>query len=123
VAACLADEDDAINDRTKKISEVEQTAIAEFASLKAAVVAKDGCLFEEVVAANVYAKFAKDNVSKAIAAQYLAERLKCKHSQGILKASNLREQLPKYVTMAIDYVTGFDSTNPQDHKVKESGAQ
>jgi putative ATP-dependent endonuclease of OLD family len=59
-----------------------------------------------VLAANVYAKFGRDGVSKAIAAQYLAERLQIKVENEKLTASSLRKRLPKYLVEAIDYVTG-----------------
>lgn len=57
IAACLADDDDAINAGTKEIANVEQAAIAKFASLKGATEAKDGCTTEEVLASSVCAKF------------------------------------------------------------------
>ncbi len=106
VAACLADNDDTINAKKIKVTDVAKSAIGEFAALKAAAAAKNGCAAEEVLASNVYAKFAKDGVSKAIAAQYLAERLQFKHKNGQLTSDDLRKQLPKYLTNAIDYVVG-----------------
>lgn len=109
VAACLADEDDAINAEKKGAAAIEKTAVKEFAALKAAVAAKDGCATEEVLAANVYAKFARDGVSKAIAAQYLAERLQSKSKNGQLTSHDLRKRLPPYLTKAIDYVTGAEN--------------
>jgi putative ATP-dependent endonuclease of OLD family len=108
VAACLAEQDEGINEGTKKAADVEADAVKSFAALKGAAKAKDGCTAEEVIAANVYAKFGRENVSKAVAAQYLAERLASKHCKGNLNAADLRSRLPKYLTEAIDYVT----TNP-----------
>ena len=66
-------------------------------------VSKEGCTLEEVVASHVYARFAKDGVSKAVAAQYLAERLSRKSEPTPIQ---WRQRLPKYITEAIDYVTG-----------------
>jgi len=106
VAACLAEKDDDINTKKKCVTDVENAAIADFTALKAAAVAKDGCAPEEVLASNIYAKFAKDGVSKSIAAQYLAERIHAKHMNGELTSGQLRARLPKYLIAAIDYVTG-----------------
>lgn len=73
VAACLAAQDDALNAGTKQVADVEKAALAQFKKLKPQDT--DGCTAREVRASMVYAKFAKQGVSKAIAAQYLAERL------------------------------------------------
>ena len=106
VAACLADEDGNINAKKKQAADVEMVAVIEFAELKTAAAEKEGCTVEEVIASNVYVKFAKDEVSKAIAAQYLAERLQSKRKDGQLTSDDLRKRLPTYLTSAIDYVTG-----------------
>lgn len=105
VAACFADEDDAINTKRKKTEDVERTALNDFAALKLAAAMKDGCTAEEVLASNVYAKFAKDGVSKAVTAQYLAQRLQYKHKIGKFTSDDLRKRLPTYLTKAIEYVT------------------
>jgi putative ATP-dependent endonuclease of OLD family len=111
VAACLAEEDEAINAGRKKLSAVTKTALKEFSKIKDKAAPTDDCSAEEVLAAHVYAKFARDGVSKAIAAQYLAERLQKKRKEGKLTPADLRERLPKYLTGAIDYVTeGLDAT-------------
>ena len=105
-AACLADEDDAINAKNKTVADVRREASEEFNVLKEGAAAKDGCDAKEVLASDIYAKFAKDGVSKAIAAQYLAEWLQSKHIEGKLTSDQLRARLPKYLIAAIDYVTG-----------------
>ncbi len=105
VAACLADKDDDINAKKKTAADVEMAAVEEFAALKTAAAAKEGCTAEEIIASKVYAKFAKDGVSKAIAAQYLAERLQSKRKGDQLTSDDLRKRLPTYLTSAIDYVT------------------
>ena len=64
VAACLAEEDEGNSDNTEK----EAKAIQEFAALKENASASDGCSAAEVLASRVYAKFAKDGVSKAVTA-------------------------------------------------------
>ena len=117
IAACLAKKDDAINAKQIDAIAVVTTAIAEFAALKAAAVAKNGCTREEVVASEVNAEFARDGVSKAIAAQYLAEWLQCKHSKGEFKANDWRARLPEYLTKAIDYVTGAQEAVLDDGEV------
>ncbi len=106
VAACLAADDDALNAGAKDLSEVESSALGEFAELKKGATAKDGCMAEEVIASHVYAKFAKDRVSKPIAAQYLAERLQKQLDDGKLTSEQLRNRLPVYLIQAIEYVTG-----------------
>ena len=106
VATRLAENDNAINSRKIAVADVAKAAIEEFGALKSTAVAKDGCAVEETIAATIYAKFAREGVSKPIAAQYLAERLQSKHNDGKLSHEDLRKRLPKYLTKAIDYVTG-----------------
>jgi putative ATP-dependent endonuclease of OLD family len=106
IAARLVEKDDAINAGQEKTGDVTELALEEFSCLKDKAVPMDGCTAEEVLAAHVYAKFANDGVSKAIAAQYLAERLWSKVESGQLTTSDLRRRLPKYLIEAIDYVTG-----------------
>jgi putative ATP-dependent endonuclease of the OLD family len=120
VAACLAENDDAINAKKIAVDGVAKAAIEEFAALKSTAVVKDGCAVEETIAATIYAKFAKESVSKPIAAQYLAERLQSKHNDGKLTPEDLRKSLPKYLTKAIDYVTGTPtSTLSEEVSVNE----
>lgn len=104
-AACCADEDDAINAKIKEVDEVVRASDRDFDALKGAAISKEGCTPEEVLASNVYAKFARDGVSKAVAAQYLAELLQKKVKKNELTGDELRTKLPKYLTDAIDYVT------------------
>lgn len=78
----------------------------------------NGSTYQEVLAAKVYAQFTRGTkASKSIAAQYLTERLQRKHRKGKLTADNLRTQLPKYLTGAIDFVTNaevFDGARPSE---------
>jgi len=110
VAACLAANDGALNAGTKKAADIESSALKEFSKLNEDTEAKDGCAAEEVLAAQVYAKFGKDGVSKAIAAQYLAERLQTQYGDGDLTSQLLRSRLPTYLVQAIEYVTRDSST-------------
>ncbi len=120
-AACCADEDDAINANTKAIVDVDRASVEIFKALMKAVMPRDGCTVEEVLASNVYAKFAGNGVSKAITAQYLAERLQARIKNNELTGDELRAKLPKYLTDAIDYVT---RANEEDAANKaKKGAQ
>jgi putative ATP-dependent endonuclease of OLD family len=110
IAACLANKDDAISAGTKTVKDVEREAASKFTSLREAARARGGSTAEEVLASEVYARFAKDDVSKAIAAQYLANRLQSKHKKGELTSADLRTHLPKYLIEAIDYVTSTTTT-------------
>lgn len=114
LAARLAEDDDSINARKTKMVDVENSAMNEFSAMEKASQAKDGCAAQEVLASTIYAKFAKDEVSKPVAAQYLAERLSTKYQSGELTAVELRAKLPRYLVAAIDYVTGGtgNSGNP-----------
>ena len=107
VAACLAEKDDEINDQKTTTSKVEEIAVEEFSALQSQAKGAKNYDAKEVLASHVYAKFAKNSgVSKAIAAQYLAERLLDKHKEKKLTSDQLRASLPKYLVEAIDYVTG-----------------
>jgi putative ATP-dependent endonuclease of OLD family len=120
VAACLAEEDEAINAGLKRIDDVANSAVTQFCSFKDKAVPTGDCAAAEVLAAHVYAKFARDGVSKAIAAQYLAERLQDNVKKGNLTAAGLRTRLPKYLTEAIDYVTARQEVIAGPRNVQES---
>lgn len=105
IAACLADKDDAIQAGVKAIAEVETAAKSEFTDLKLKAIALNNCAPQEVLASTIYAKFAKDGVSKPTAAQYLAQRLLTKWEGKEITAEALQKALPNYLTAAIEYVT------------------
>jgi len=121
VCACLADEDDSINSRRKTKDEAEKDAAMCFSTLEEKAAAKDDCTREEVLASQIYAKFAKEGVSKAIAAQYLAERLDARYQQGKLTSPDLQKSLPKYLIDAINHVTSTSTSQnaPPDAPVPE----
>lgn len=121
MAACLAANDDALNVGKKDRSEVESSALAKFAKLRDGATAKDGCVAEEVLASQIYAKFARNGVSKAIAAQYLSERLQTQYGNGDLTSEQLRSRLPIYLIQAIEYVTG-DSLSDERQPAQEEGS-
>lgn len=106
ISACLADKDDSINAGNTTVQAVETLAQAAFSCLKNAATSADGHTPEEVLASHVYAKFTRKKVSKAITAQYLAQRLLFKYENNMITASSLRKMLPVYITEAIDFVTG-----------------
>ncbi len=110
VAAHLAKKDEAL-DKDKLESETKE-AEAAFRRIKEEAQnavhggGAKGCLFEALLAAKVYAQFTKGmKASKAVAAQYLSERLQSKYGKNQAAAKELREALPKYLIEAIDYVT------------------
>lgn len=106
VAAKLAANDEIINSGETKISDVEQDAMGDFKKLQETATLKDDRSAEEVIASNVYALFAKNGVSKSIAAQYLAQRLLSKYKSGELPLDEFKAKLPEYLICAIEYVTG-----------------
>jgi hypothetical protein len=89
----------------------KKKASCNFEDLESSCKKQNGCSPEEVLASYVYAKFAKERVSKAIAAQYLSDRLQVKYDKEELTAEKLRSSLPKYLVQAIDYVTGYEKTH------------
>ncbi len=99
-AAHLARADDQINAGNKEPAAVVTEAEDGFAALG------DGLPAEEL-ASRVYALFTTGTrASKAIAAQYLAERLEKRVADGELNAENLTAALPPYLVASIEYVTG-----------------
>ena len=119
IAACLAEKDEAINAGQKNVKDVRQSAIEQFTELGKKAAVTDGCTAQEVLAAHIYAKFAKDGVSKAVAAQYLAEWLLEKARKQELTGGDLRTKLPRYLVEAIDYVTGARAADTKSHPAEE----
>lgn len=107
VAAHLAQSDEQINHGTVQRDDVESTAKLSYAELSSL-----GRPVEEL-ASTVYALFTTGTrASKAVSAQYLAERLERRHEQGELTAAGLTEKMPPYLIAAIKHVTtgsGIDS--------------
>ena len=99
VAAHLAKSDDDLNECNKNAEDVVAEAEDQFAALW-----KE--LTTEELASSVYALFTKGKVaSKAIAAQYLVERLEHRVSVGEIGGDELRAALPNYLVSAIEHVT------------------
>lgn len=106
-ALALADEKIQAGKITEK--KAIEDCVLEFRALK------DQGLDAATMATHAYAKFEHEGASKAIAAQYLAERLERGFREKKLGADRLRKKLPPYVVDAIAHVTRqFDdpSTDP-----------
>jgi putative ATP-dependent endonuclease of OLD family len=100
IAAWLARKDDRINAGTKSRDAVEAAARKAFAQLRPQDLRPDE------LASRVYALFTTGTeASKAVTAQYLAERLESRFAQGELTADALRASLPNYLKAAIQYVS------------------
>ena len=100
VAACLAKNDDPLNEEKKNREDVVTEAKAEFATLKS-----DSGDDEAVLCSRIYSLFHGGSSSKAVAAQYLSELLLEYCGQGGIDAAEFRMLLPAYLVSAIDYVT------------------
>ena len=105
VSACLAEHDERIHKGSVKTADVVKQAEAAFVLLKKHTVATEGCASEEVLATKVFQKFVRPGVSKAVSAQYLAERLEAKQSRGELTSELLRARMPSYLVDAIEHLT------------------
>jgi putative ATP-dependent endonuclease of OLD family len=107
-SAVLALADDKI--QAGKITEAKaiKDSVLEFKALK------DQGLDPATMAAHAYAKFENEGASKAIAAQYLAERLERSFRSKKLNAERLRKKLPPYVVDAIAHVTRPFEDPPAD---------
>ena len=99
LAAHLADKDDALLKAPDKRDAEIAAAKSEFTTLSMNGKAP------EVLASEVYARFMKDGVSKAISAQYLASLLSEAVKNGQITIVTLRAKLPKYLIAAIEHVT------------------
>ncbi|MAS36088.1 MAG: ATP-dependent endonuclease [Anaerolineaceae bacterium] len=108
IAACLAKNDDPLNEDKKNRDDVEKAAATEYAQILA-----DSGTDREKLCSKIYRLFKCEGASKAIAAQYLAEILSRKVSEGSLSPDALKARLPTYLIDAIDYVTsGLTVSHP-----------
>lgn len=100
IAAKLARADEQINAGSQDVADVIAEAEDSFAALGEGLAADE-------LASRVYALFTTGTrASKAIAAQYLAERLERCVEDDQLTSDNLNAILPAYLLEAIEYVTG-----------------
>ena len=106
VAACLAKNDDPLNDSRKTVVDVMKQAKDEFGSLKT-----DFGDDDEVLCTHVYRMFHSGGASKAVAAQHLAALLEERWTDKEIDTDSFRECIPKYISQAIDYVT---AQRPED---------
>lgn len=126
-AAHLAFEDDLLVEGKTTKKAVAKDCIRDFKEL-----VKQN-LSSEILASHVYALFEKDGVSKAIAAQYLAEHLECLIEKGKWDAAALLKKLPPYIVQAIEHVTArfpkeeelkvdeFPASGPEETAADEPG--
>ena len=91
LAACLAKNDEPLNENRKNREEVVQDAMRDYCALKMQHQRA------EALCVAIYRMFAHNGASKAVAAQHLAESLSL-DTIG-------RDRLPAYLVSAIDYVT------------------
>ena len=113
VAAHLAKADEQVQEGKKTIDEVVTLAQTGFADLGVELTAEE-------LASHVYALFIRGRrASKAITAQYLAERLESRVAKGEMGADELREKLPSYLVSAIEHVTTTNNANAQPNVAEE----
>ncbi|MGH7182131.1 MAG: ATP-dependent nuclease, partial [Nitrospiraceae bacterium] len=109
IAAHLARDDDRINAGTRGKGIVEKVAKKRFEKLNAQSPQK------QELASKVYALFTTGKeASKAITAQYLAERLERRYKAGELTGETLKACLPLYLVKAIEYVTPVPAAKEAD---------
>lgn len=103
IAACLAENDDSLNEGKKIREDVINKAKEKFSTLQSESVDEDE------LCSRIFRLFHSKRASKAIAAQYLSELLSEFCSNESLDANGFRSKLPVYVVGAIDYVTAQPS--------------
>ena len=116
IAACLAKNDDPLNEKRKMYEVVVTDAKAQFANLR----------FEEdddesVLCTHIYRLFHVGSASKAVAAQYLSKILVEFCSEHAIDAAEFRKMLPAYLVDAIDYVTTPISLGTAENASSEEG--
>ncbi len=100
IAAVFAANDDPLNEAKKTQTELEADAKTAYAALEAVAGGS-----RDILCSHVYEMFSSKRSSKAIAAQYLAERLSEKKTKGEIDGAWLAARLPNYIKDAIDYAT------------------
>ena len=103
IAACLAKNDDQLNDNKKSYEDVVSEAEAGFAELES-----EAGENAAILGTQVYRLFHSGVASKAVAAQYFADLLPKYCMENGIDAAGLRAKLPDYLVNAIDYVTQED---------------
>ena len=100
IAACLAKNDDSLNEGKKTYEAVVTDAETQFAVLKL-----DSGGDVEVLCSRIYRMFHTGSSSKAVTAQYLSELLPEYCEKNDIDTDGCRDLLPPYIVDAIDYVT------------------
>ena len=116
IAACLAKNDDPLNEGRKGCKDIVAAAEGEFVELE-----KTAGRNREVLGTTVYLPFHSGAASKAVAAQYLAERLPKYCDDNGIGADGLRALLPSYIVEAIDHVTDVKSGTGTSSPGNDSG--
>jgi putative ATP-dependent endonuclease of OLD family len=99
IAADLADNDDALLLAPETFDAKVAQAKSGYSDIAGSVPSN------EQLCSKVYARFAKDGVSKAISAQYLASILADAVGKGDLTPAGLSASLPPYLLAAVEHVT------------------
>lgn len=117
ISATLARQDDKINVNPNVKDEIIVNAQREYDSLR------PDALTAEELASKVYSLFTTGTkASKAVTAQYLAERLESRLSHGEMTVESLLEKLPDYLKAAIKHVTISQQSESADlHKTESEG--
>ena len=103
IAACLAKNDDHLNDNKKSYEDAISEAEAGFAELES-----EAGENAAILGTQIYRLFHSGVASKAVAAQYFADLLPKYCRENGIDAAGLRARLPEYLVNAIDYVTQED---------------
>ncbi|MCY4426440.1 MAG: AAA family ATPase [Halieaceae bacterium] len=100
VAACLAKNENSLNEEKKNREDVVAEAKTRFSTLKSCSGDDD-----EVLCSLIYRLFHSGSASKAVAVQHLSELLTQYCENGGINAAGFRKLLPTYLVNAIDYAT------------------
>ncbi|MXY57708.1 MAG: AAA family ATPase [Gammaproteobacteria bacterium] len=115
VAAHLAREDEQINAGTKDVEAVADEAEIAFTQLRDNV-------DDDELASHVFALFTTGRrASKAVAAQYLVERLETRIAKGNLTRDGLVGAMPSYLADAINYATAASHPGQTTDSVGNAG--
>ncbi len=106
IAACLAKNDDPLNDQKKQWDDVEADARKEFQEMESATNGN-----RETLCTQVYQPCHSGAASKAITAQYLAELLTIEGEREDFDKNVFTNKLPRYIVDAITYVSQTDTNS------------
>jgi len=116
VAACLAINDDPLNEEKKKLADVKNSAKTEFKEMEA--VTKGD---RESLCTQIYRLFHSRRASKAIAAQYLTDALTEAGQATEFDQAAFADKLPRYIVRAIEHVRSPPSAIASPTPEEETG--